>query len=384
MCGPDSAGLLEVPGLQGVLACPRCSPGLGGDGVGGRAGCYKSEQEEHLYGPDCKACCHVNWATAPEYTSVDSLSQRFKPAWYISTDALFLMRDSSNERPFVRNSGGGDVIHTRELDFELEGGVKFLVSRAFTDDFLIEAAYLGMQSWDDSIAVRDTSPNVLGGTGNLSSLIGEFNGSLPGIDFNNFASLNVSSHLQSIELNYRRRIGLICGPLETSMLFGARYLNVRELLDFITVADAPVATTNALNVRATNHLLGLQAGGLAAYRVSDKMWLESDVKIGLYQNSASQTTLYQVTTPAGLTSFPSSAHRGSVAVVGDFDFTAHARLTRNLSMHLGYQLLAVDGLALARDNVQENLALLTLGPAVVRDNGLVLYHGPHIGAVVSW
>jgi hypothetical protein len=241
-----------------------------------------------------------------------------------------------------------------------------------------------MHSWDDSMAVRDVNPNPLGGTGNLRSLLGHFDAAVPGIDFNNFASLSITSDLQSFELNYRRRIGMICGPLETSMMFGARYFNIRELLDFITVADAPAPTTNWVNVRTRNHLIGAQVGGLAAYRVSDKMWFEGDVKLGLYQNSASQNTLYQVTTPAGVANFPTSAHRGSVAVVGDFDFTAKARLTRNLSMHVGYQLLAVDGLALARDNMQEDLPLLALGPGVVRDNGFVMYHGPHLGGVISW
>lgn len=369
-------------GASSPLDCPGCA-GLGGDGVGGKRGCYKSEQEMAYFGPDCNACCHINWASAPEYTDVDALTQRFKPAWYASSDALFLMRDASDPIPFVRNAVGTSILSSDDLDFELEGGVKFVLSYAFTTDFLVEAVYLGAPRWDDTRAVRDASPNIAGGTGNLISLLGDFTAP-PQIGLVNFASLSISSEMQSFELNYRRRVGLICGPLETSLMLGLRYVNLRESLAFVTVSDAPAPITNDLRVRTQNHLLGVQAGGLAAYRISDKTWFEGDVKVGLFQNSARQDTEYLVTTAGGTTLFPGSDHRGEVAVVGDFDFRAHVRLTRFLSAHIGYQLIVADGLALARDNVQTNLAILTLGPAELHQNGLAFFHGPHLGGVLSW
>lgn len=369
-------------GSHSPLNCPRCA-GLGGDGLGGKAGCYKSEQEMAYFGPDCNACCHVNWASAPEYTDVDALTQRFKPSWYASSDAIFMMRDTSDPITFVRGPLGNSVLSSDDLDFELEGGIKVLLSYAFTNDFLVEAVYLGMPRWDDTRAVRDSAPNGLGGTGNFLSLVGDFSAP-PEVGLANFASLSITSEMQSFELNYRRRVGLICGPLETSLMMGVRYINLRESLSFVTVADAPAAITNDLRVRTQNHLLGLQAGGLAAYRISDKTWFEGDVKIGLFQNSARQDTDFTVATPAGVTVFAGDDHRGEVAVVGDFDFRSHVRLTNNLSMHIGYQLLVADGLALARDNVERNLAILTAGPARVQQNGLAFFHGPHLGGVLSW
>jgi len=375
-------GHFAPSGSHSPLNCPKCA-GVGGDGVGGKAGCYKSEQEMLLFGPDCNACCHVNWASSPEYTEADSLTQRFNPAWYASADGLFLLHDTSNPRTFARDALGQSVLSSDDLDFEFEGGMKVLLSYAFTTDFLIEAVYLGSPRWDDSFAIRDSSPNPFGGTGNIRSILGEFTAPL-GVGLANYASLSVRSQMDSFELNYRRRVGLICGPLETSFMMGVRYMNLRESLDFVTVSDAPVATTNDLRVRTQNHLIGLQLGGLAAYRISDKTWFEGDIKAGLYQNSARLNSAYTVATPAGANVFEFNDHRGEVAVVGDFDFRSHVRLTRNLSMHIGYQLIIADGLALARDNVQQNLALLTLGPARVQENGLSFFHGPHLGGVLSW
>ena len=369
-------------GSQSPLRCAGCA-GLGGDGVGGKAGCYKSEQEMAYFGPDCNACCHINWASAPEYTDVDALTQRFKPSWYASSDAVFLLHEASDPITFARDGLGNPSLRSDDLDFEFEGGVKFVLSYAFTNDFLVEAVYLGAPRWDDTRVIRDGSPNVFGGTGNIRSLLGGFTAP-PGVGLANFASLSIRSQLDSFELNYRRRVGLICGPLETSLMMGVRYVNLREGLDFATISDAPVPTSNDLRVRTQNHLLGLQAGGLAAYRISDKTWFEGDVKVGLYQNSARHDSQYTVATPAGVNVFAHSDHRGEVAVIGDFDFRSHVRLTRNLSMHLGYQLIVADGLALARDNVETNLALLTLGPTRVQQNGLSFFHGPHLGGVLSW
>lgn len=369
-------------GSTSPLRCRRCA-GVGGDGIGGKPGCYQSEQEMAYFGPDCNACCHVNWASAPEYTDVDALTQRFQPSWYASADGVFLMYDASDPIVFAQDGFGNSVLSSDDLDFEFEGGGKFLLSYAFTDDFLVEAVYLGAPKWDDTRAIRDASPNGLGGTGNIRSLLGDFM-ALPGVGLANFASLSIRSQMDSFELNYRRRVGLICGPFETSLMMGVRYVNLRESLNFITISDTLVPNTNDLRVRTQNHLIGLQAGGLAAYRISDKTWFEGDIKVGLYQNSVRMNSEYTVATPAGVAAFAHSDHRGEVAVIGDFDFRSHVRLTRNLSMHIGYQLIVADGLALARDNVETNLALLTLGPAQVQQNGLAFFHGPHLGGVLSW
>jgi len=375
-------GHFAPSGSRSPLNCPRCA-GIGGDGVGGKAGCYSSEQELLEFGPDCNACCHINWASSPEYTEVDALTQRFAPALYAAADGVFLMQEVSDPRTFVRDPLGNGVIRSNDLDFEFEGGFRVLLSYAFTDDFLIEAVYLGAPRWDDRYAVRDGSPNALGGTGNLRSLLGEFTAP-PTVGLANFAELSIQSQMDSVELNYRRRVGLICGPLETSFMAGVRYVNLRENLGFVTFSDTIVPTINDLRVRTQNHLIGMQIGGLAAYRISDKSWFEADVKAGLYQNSARMNSQYAVATPLGLSVFEHSDHRGEVAVIGDFDFRSHVRLTRNFSMHIGYQLIIIDGLAQAQNNVEENLPLLIQGPARADLNGLSFFHGPHLGGVLSW
>jgi hypothetical protein len=60
------------------------------------------------------------------------------------------------------------------------------------------------------------------------------------------------------------------------------------------------------------------------------------------------------------------------------------QLTSHLAVRAGYQMLWVDGLAVAVEQFNPNLAELTLGPARLNDNGTLVYHGPHLGMVLTW
>jgi hypothetical protein len=51
---------------------------------------------------------------------------------------------------------------------------------------------------------------------------------------------------------------------------------------------------------------------------------------------------------------------------------------------IGYQALLIDGLALASENFDRNVAILTAGPAELVHDGSVVYHGPFVGLTTTW
>jgi hypothetical protein len=362
-------------------------------GCGGTCRNYYSEQE--WLANDWCQCCIFNWGW--QHVQANALTPRFAPTWRVEADSLFLLRDGDRNREFAtlgpRLPGGRNVaLNSESLPECLEGGIKATVSRSLSEDnnLLIEATYLGMHDWDANNSYRDGSPNGLGAGGNLASPFTQFGRPVQaqGLDFNTLVTIGYTSEIESAELNLRHRVGLMCGPLETSMLYGVRYMRIDETFDYFSqsLLPGPAGTTNTVNVQTGNELIGFQVGVLAAYRVSDRWWFEFDTKFALCQNSNEQQTLYTVAggTPGAAGAFFFNAHQGCTAFIGDIDLVSYYQVTRYLTVKAGYQAIGIDGLAVALENFSNNTAVLTQGPAEINDNGSLFFHGPHLGAVFSW
>jgi hypothetical protein len=109
------------------------------------------------------------------------------------------------------------------------------------------------------------------------------------------------------------------------------------------------------------------------------------MKGAIAQNSAEQTTDYRHADNFGAVTqvFGHQSDRGT-AWVGDIALTVAYRWTPCLTTRFGYQAIWVEGLALANENFQRDVNVLTLGPAQLDHRGSVVYHGPTIGVELSW
>lgn len=379
-----------VPGDWGGAAYPphslqTCDPSRGPCGL------YTSEQEKLDY--DWCQCCIVN--LGHDFTIHNAQTPRFGPTWRFAADALFLIRDGDRDRGFASlgpvTAGGRNVVLSDEsFPLCLEAGGKATVSRALGhhDNLLIEGVYFGMHQWNEEDSYRDATANTAGGTGILTS---PFTGlgnptQIVGLDFNTLSTIAYTSEIENYEINLRHRVGMLCGPIETTLLYGVRYMRIDESFTYLGVSNtpAPLGSSNRTATFTENDLIGFQVGALGAYRVNDRFWIEMDVKATLAQNDSSQQTTYTNVNNGVTTTFNGEAGCACTAFIGDINLITNYQITTHLAVRAGYQAVWADGVAVALENFNSSLAVLTQGPAEVNDNGTLVFHGPHLGAVLTW
>lgn len=307
--------------------------------------------------------------------------------WYATADFAPLTFDTSRDVEFARFGPlGPTVLSTSDLDVEFDSGGKFTVGRVLGDCWRIEGTYLGAYSWDDIAFVQDSSANGIGGTGNLSSLLSEF--ALPpvaGLDFNNFISVASFSELRSAEINLRYWVNMPPGPVDVSVLVGARYLQFNDRILFRSEADAPApfGAVNQVRTQTENELIGLQLGIQSAILVTQHAWFDLDLKGAICQNTASQDTEYLNIDENGVaTIFPTGRQQDRTSFLGDISLMFNVQATPSIVFRAGYQATFLTGMAIAAENIETNNVLLRNGPGRLDDRGELVYHGPAIG--ITW
>jgi len=303
--------------------------------------------------------------------------------WLVLADFLMLKRNQSHSVPFATlNNNERVVLATRVQDFPFRPAMRLGVGVPLSPKLRVEGLYFGMANWTETAAVRDATPNALGGTGNLFSRLSDFG--IPAstaLDYNSLASFAYYSALDNAELNLRHR--LPTPPyVEASLLFGGRYISVRERLSFGTQSSVP--TSNLVETRAQNDMVGLQIGAALNAPVHFGWWFQGEIKGVLMQNSAAQQTQYTHTDSVSTTTFLGNKSSKVATYAGDLSLWLSYQCSQRFVVRFGYQAFWFDGLALASQNVERNINLLTLGPAQLLHGGRVVYHGPSAGVTFSW
>jgi hypothetical protein len=284
------------------------------------------------------------------------------------------------------------VLSTGDFGHDFSAAGRLIVGHTFNECLQIEGVYFGVSEGENSGAVRDVTPNVHGGVGNLFSPFGAF-GSTPalGLDFNNFAQIRYTSLLQGAELNMRRKMPAVPSKLTTSILFGVRYLGMPEDFQYDTISDitrsGAIATngaTNSIHVATTNDMVGPQIGALFEFYSDNRWWVNFEIKGAVLNNRAHQTTVYTNTDTGTTTVFSGSRQEDHTAFAEEISVEAMYRWSPHFSTQIGYRALWMQNLALAPDNLNTNVDILTLGPAQLNHNSTTLFHGPYAGVVLGW
>jgi hypothetical protein len=342
------------------------------------------------YGPPSIGTWGIGTAeVGPAGVPIDPYGPVYAPNWYINADLLTLFRDHAGEVGLAsRGVGAGNIVlSTRTFQSDLESGLRLLVGSQLTKIYGVEGLYFGLNHWRDDAAVRSTTANSLGGSGNLFSPFSNFGApGVAGLDFNNFASISYSSDLHNAEINFRRRMALPPGRLFGSMLLGGRFLKVDEGFGYFSIADRPLpgGATNRVDVNTENDLYGMQLGTQFNYRVHPQWWVNFEIKGALCQNQGQQATTYVNVDSAGAaTQFNGFRSRHNTALIGDLDLCTGWQITDLLAMRLGYKAVWVDGVAIAAENFENDINILRLGPAEI-NRGTLIFHGPYAGLVATW
>jgi hypothetical protein len=309
-----------------------------------------------------------------------------KARWYVAADLVALRRDPRERHAFAErgNLGRGPVaLSSQDFDYPLDAGGQFMLGHRFTDRLSLEGTYLGSFEWSDNVFVRNNDVNALGGPGNLSSPFTHFGfPPVPGLDFNNLVAANTTANLENAEINFRYRPEFVpYSPFDVSFLYGIRYVHIDETLGYRSESAFPTpgGATNALNIATRNDMIGGQIGLTGHTLIYPSFWIDTDVKGAMYNNHASQQTVYENTTGGVVSSFTNAGNRDDTSFTGDVRIIGNYQILERLTLRFGYQATWVTSAATAVSNFQTDLDVVRFGPGDVRTTDTITYHGPVLG-----
>lgn len=268
------------------------------------------------------------------------------PQYYAMGEFVLYDRNNRSTRtPLLEDNSLNPLLFTDDLDFDYEPGVRVRLGRkngpcSHCDACEIE--YLGIFDWDASATLVDSN-NL-----NLPGALGS--GVVNGIVTAEEVRINYESSLHSIEANC---VKCYCddGCRRVELLCGFRYLRLDENLN---IASNNVNQVDAIyDIDVDNNLYGFQVGVRARGQCSCRWGWEAVGKAGSYGNDARQSQFIIDNLPG--TPFnlrpPTGASEGSVAFVGELSLTPMYKLNEIWTLRGGYNLLWIEGVALAPDQL---------------------------------
>lgn len=276
------------------------------------------------------------------------------PTWTASADAVFMQRSRPDSLVLMQDA----VVPTRNLNadtlgFDFDAGWDVALER-HTENGSLEARLLSIDGWDSSATAIVGAPTLV----RINNAVPFF---LPGV-----TSVNAryDSKLLSAELNLR------C-PLtdRISWLGGFRYLELDE--HFHADLNA-AALPSTYDTTTRNRLYGGQLGLDADLWCRGRLTVRGLGKVGIFHNSAGQNTVLDT----GVVTVTAADTRNRAAFVGELAFTANYCLTDRLSLRGGYDLLWLETVALATDQVPATNFFTSAG---IDAAGGTFYHGAFVG-----
>jgi hypothetical protein len=296
---------------------------------------------------------------------------RDRSPWYGSAEALWLQLDhgSNGNTPVILDSASGAVLlGTSDLNYSMEAGPRLILGRQLGETAAVELLYFGLNDWDTSrTVVGDNDLRIPGDLG------------LATLDFFNADELTASQSatINNVEVNLWRRTSDT--PLE--LMAGFRYLNFDE--QFAIAAGDSDTGASRYSVQTRNDLFGGQLGGRfrPSLGPSGRYGLEAVGKVGLFGNAVGMN---QFVTDSNNTFVVRNTDvaAGQTAFVGDLGVAALVRVTDSLTARIGYNLIWVEGVARAANQLDFSDASSS-GTRLAYGQGAFL-QGVSVGLEAGW
>ncbi len=246
---------------------------------------------------------------------------------------------------------------------------------------VLEATYMGLYDIafsDQVLSVDVTNPPT---DFQLFSVFSQFGtGTLiPGIDDGRVHRLNFESDLQSTEFSYRRYWVGTNPRVSGTFLLGFRYLRLTDDLTFS--AEGLVAASTDTGMRmwsGENDLVGAQLGGDGWVCLRQGLRVGGEAKAGIYNNRFKFN--HSADLPGTSSDFSSDTAGNQVAFATEGSVTMVMDILPSLSLRGGYQVLYLNSLATAANNVDTS----NFNSTAVLDQAHVLYHGFNGGLEYIW
>jgi hypothetical protein len=303
------------------------------------------------------------------------------PSVYGFAEALFLERDNQSvNQPVVITGLWPDAftteLSTGDLNFGWESGLRALMGVRLNEctGWAVEGSYLGVFNADAAaLAVRPDANTALTLPGGLGPALNVFQAA-------DQIRLDYGSELHSADLSLVRcRSGAAgCGSVE--WMAGFRYLDLSETFGISGLrVNQGLPETGVYNVQTHNNLYGAQLGARLR-RCLGRLSGEVTGKAGIYYNDASQAQFildYGDIDPRR----DGQAEGDHTAFVGEVNLSAIYQLTSVWGLRAGYNLIWIEGVALAPDQLDFSSA--TDVNQLSSSGGLFL-HGVNVGLEARW
>lgn len=286
--------------------------------------------------------------------------------WYMQGEVLFMDRMMSDSVvSFFDSSATGNftpgsrALSANDFSFNQEPGMRVTLGRELDLWNSVELTYMGLQFWKSSAqTAQDPNQDI-----NLVPLAG----------FSRFSDAyqqfaQYTSEFHSVEANYRHYT-----KPSLSILGGFRFMDIGEELRVIS-HDSPNPAWNQIgHYKGTtdNYLFGLQIGASWERPVSDRLMLNVNGKAGMFLNFVeNHSSISNPRSGGGGSEFKVYGIRQEEVLASMIEINAMANyaLTDNFSMMAGYNVMVVNGVALAVEQVPDGI-----------NTGSIVYHGPSIG-----
>jgi len=314
----------------------------------------------------------------PEVQFLDDIRTSI-PAYrgYAQFDVLAFQRDNGTlDRSLIDDRISGDsLLSTDNLNPSTAVGSRLFLGRRLDSGWGREVGYFGVYGMTAADSLSGDSNLFVSGP--ISSQILPFNDG-------EISRTTWVSTINSVEFNaFRSRCS---GEDCFELLAGFRYLSVEEQAGIsqtccTTSPGGPY--TSRYDVQTSNNLFGGQLGARGRY--SWQNWaLEGWGKAGIYGNAENQSQgpLIDPTGSGTLVRSARSATASETAFVGDINVSLIYRLTSVWGIRAGYNLVWIDGVALAPN--QWDFSTNADAGTQVSGNSNILLSGANLGLEARW
>lgn len=393
MCGGSACGGRGCGPLAGMgsgMGCPACGGGGCNSCLGG-GGSLFSGRIMRLLGP-----------LAP-YAEGGGATQRWYDI-YAGTIGLARTSDFGGFQSGIQNPVTGEffttdlistegingtpALRTSDLDMDqIRYGLELIAALQLGPGSNLEVRYFGLNNWEANRTVRLQEPDLY----SIFSIFGtDPAGGFDDTDRSFIHTIQYSSELHNGEVNYRRRYVTPFQALQGSWLGGIRYFDLDERFVFdATGSNDNTFTFDQLRfadyeVQTRNQMTGVQIGGDLWLTLVPGLAIGAETKGGIFGNHAESESQFTSNSIPGAREF---LQTGQTAYLAELTASAVYRLTYSWSVRASYNLLYVDNVALAPENVNTRDFSNAVGGGVFTPNrfafidtdGEVTYQGWSIG-----
>lgn len=279
----------------------------------------------------------------------------------------------------LKPSTGPELLNSRDFEFDFEIGPRLSLICSAEQGFDVELVGYGINHWSTAIT-RVSDPESQNANSGLQFDAPGF----AAVGFKTPMRFEWESRLFNVEANVK----WFDHPW-MQWLIGLRYLSFEESLQGAFTESAPgvilpsptlipnVAPSAFWSTNAANHLYGGQVGtDICFWNRGGPLAVTGMLKGGLYYNRVEQTSVLPGLGQA------ISASGDEVAFVGETGVQGMWRITDWMSLRLGYQLLAVQGVALTPAQIP--VTNVMHGDAKVQAKDTLLMHGTTAGLEVRF